>query len=252
MIRSGRCIRSRCACWRSLRRRLMSAATFDLYVIGDRRGFYVGQAKRVRAGGWERRIRMHRGGPRDGSPVARRLLRAGARSRCVGSVCAEHGFVNGLEARLWDAFAARGWRPVHPRPVEHPRYAHAETARNGARTLWALAGEKGSRKRRTFVRQRSERRMRSKGMSPRDAAKLAGKARHALPAAKKQEIARKISAAARRRWAAYTEADRRRIGAHMSRGCMTKKTPERRREISRAAGKLGAAATWGRRQERTG
>lgn len=94
---------------------------FDLYVIGGRRGFYAGQAKRMHTGGWRRRIDRHRSGC--GSPLAKRLLAAGAHGRCIASIAAERGFVNLLEARLWDMLVVRGWRPIHPRPRESANWA---------------------------------------------------------------------------------------------------------------------------------
>lgn len=40
----------------------MKIAQFDLYVLGGPDGFYVGQAKHKRGGGWERRVAEHRRG----------------------------------------------------------------------------------------------------------------------------------------------------------------------------------------------
>jgi hypothetical protein len=88
---------------------------YDLYVIGGRKGFYVGQALVKPTGGWARRIARHWSG-HGGSEGALRLLVAGSRARCVGRVQTTKAFINDLEARAWDRFVAKGWKPVHPRP----------------------------------------------------------------------------------------------------------------------------------------
>jgi hypothetical protein len=99
---------------------------WDLYEIGGPAWFYVGQAKRLKDGGWERRVAAHRDW-RGRSPRASQLLATGAHSRCVGSVLAHRPYVNFLEAHLWDARVARGWVPAHPRPREDANWASSWT-----------------------------------------------------------------------------------------------------------------------------
>ena len=89
-------------------------AAFDLCVIGGPGGFYAGQAKHKRGGGWERRITDHRRGK--GQRRAQQLLAGGAPAHCLGTVQGEQRYINVLEARAWDVRVARGWKPVHRRP----------------------------------------------------------------------------------------------------------------------------------------
>lgn len=89
---------------------------FDIYEIGNANGFYVGQARRMAQGGWQRRVLKHLAGK--GSKGAHRLLLAGAAARCIGSVHAERAYVNLIEAAAWDRRVARGWIPVHVRPQD--------------------------------------------------------------------------------------------------------------------------------------
>lgn len=97
---------------------------FDIYVIGDSSGFYVGQALRKRTGGWERRIREHRK-YKSGCLHARKILEAGAPVWVLGSFCSERQYAGGVEARAWDHFCALGWLPVHRRPRNGTNYIGA-------------------------------------------------------------------------------------------------------------------------------
>jgi hypothetical protein len=89
---------------------------FDLYEIGGPDGFYVGQAKRLKGGGWERRVALHRMGGLGSSLAAHNLLARGASARCIGSVLALHGYINFIEARAWNMRVTTGWIAAHPRP----------------------------------------------------------------------------------------------------------------------------------------
>ena len=94
----------------------MMSAVYDIYMIGDSAGFYVGHAKRLSKGGWQRRVKEHRCGR--GNRGARRLLLADAPCRCVGSVHASRTYAVTLEAHLWEVRKAHGWLPVHTRPTD--------------------------------------------------------------------------------------------------------------------------------------
>ena len=109
---------------------------YDLYEIGGPDGFYVGQAKRLKTGGWVRRVVIHRDNRRSGSRHAHRLLASGAAARCLGSVCSTRSYINLLEARAWDAREQQGWLPVHQRPLVDSRFPsdRKRTADERART----------------------------------------------------------------------------------------------------------------------
>ncbi len=91
---------------------------FDIYVIGEQSGFYVGQAVRRNGvcNGWERRINAHLQGQRSSSLAAHRLITAGASARRLVSFCSTRSYACDIEARVWDALRARGWHAVHRRP----------------------------------------------------------------------------------------------------------------------------------------
>lgn len=71
------------------------AAVWDIYEIGGPAGFYIGLAKRLLTGGWERRIALHVKG--QGNKGARRLLRNGAPTRCIGTVRSTRWYAEELE-----------------------------------------------------------------------------------------------------------------------------------------------------------
>ncbi len=113
---------------------------FDIYVIGDCVGFYVGQAKHKKTGGWKRRIMAHMNGKRGASLSAHRLLVGGARSKCLGSVCTLQEHINLFEARTWDSLVARNWIPVHPRPRASIHWNPEHTPTSRAKISAALKG----------------------------------------------------------------------------------------------------------------
>lgn len=102
---------------------VVESSIYDLYLIGSKTGFYVGQAKRLPTGGWERRVAMHRAGKGGSIAGASALLQAGAKVRCIGSIATDRAYANVLEARAWDLFRARGWKPAHPRPRDSANWA---------------------------------------------------------------------------------------------------------------------------------
>lgn len=142
------------------------AATYDVYVIGDQRGFYVGQAKHTARGGAERRIAEHRSG-KSGVLAAHELLSAGKSVLRLGPFTCAPGYANFLEARLWDTLKAQGWKPVHARPKDTEFWAtcggtytpdHADKIRK------ALTGKKWTAERKAKHRQLLSRRKRASGM----------------------------------------------------------------------------------------
>lgn len=143
----------------------MTAAAYDFYSIGGPTGFYVGQAKRTRRGGWERRVAEHRVG-RSRIRPAHQLLTSGAEARCVGTIVALDDYACATEARLFDSLRRAGWKPMHRRP----------RMSSGYRAAWEQMTDS---ERAAFIADRAERRNRSNGMSPRDAASRGGKARAA-------------------------------------------------------------------------
>lgn len=113
---------------------------YDFYVVGDVTGFYAGQAKHLPKGGYERRLREHRKGGRSGSRAARELLLRGAPVICIGTVICTPIVAHFFEARAWDVRVAAGWKPVHPRPCDSPRWCPAPTAQSRAKQSAALRG----------------------------------------------------------------------------------------------------------------